>query len=206
VLDWVSGMPFPARIPLALPVTLLVGGAFAAACSSSGSHGAVGPVDAGDDSADVAPAATLDSLTVSTGILRPAFDPNVTDYDVTSLNSLYPVSVTGTTSAPSATMTIHDAAAQSGVASAFTLKPKEDFSVVVQAPGSTSTTYTVHYVPSDFPPYEVTTTPSAGTEDFLVSPGGQYILMLRSTTAPFSPTTSRTSSRRRTPTAPSSTP
>jgi hypothetical protein len=184
VLDSVVGMPFLARIPLALPVTLLLGGALAAACSSGGSHPSAGPVDAGDDTADAAPVATVDSLTVSTGILRPAFDPNVTDYDVTSLNSVYPVSVTATTSTPSATMTIHGAAAQSGVASTFTLTPKEDFSVVVTAPGVTSTTYTVHYVPSDFPPYNVTTSPSQGTEDFLVSPGGEYILILDRSGAP----------------------
>jgi hypothetical protein len=177
-------MPFLARIPLALPVTLLLGGALAAACSSGGSHPSTAPGnDAGNDGGVLA-TATLDSLAVSTGILRPAFDPNVTDYDVTSLNSIYPVSVTATTSTPGATMTIHGAAAQSGVASTFTLKPKEDFSVVVNAPADFPTTYTVHYVPSDFPPYKVTTTPSAGTEDFLVSPGGQYILMLDRSGAP----------------------
>jgi len=184
VLDWASGMAFPARIPLALPLTLLLAGAIAAACSSGASHPSGGPVDAGDDAADAAPAATLDSLGVSTGILRPSFDPNVTDYDVTSLNSVYPVSVTAATSTAGATMTIHGAVAQSGVASTFTLMPKEDFSVVVTAPGSTSTTYTVHYVPSDFPPYAVTTSASQGPEDFLVSPGGQYILILDRSGAP----------------------
>ena len=177
-------MPLLARIPLALPVTLLVAGALAAACSS-GSHAASsGPVDAGDDTADAAPTAALDSLAVSTGILRPTFDPNVTDYDVTSLNSIYPVAVTATASAPGATLTIHGAAAASGVASAFTLKPREDVSVVVAVPGSTSTTYTVHYVPSDYPTYNVTTSASAGTEDLLVTPGGQYVLILDRSGAP----------------------
>ncbi len=178
-------MPFSARIRLALPATLLLAGTLAAACSSSGSHPSTGPTDdAGADGDAEAAVATLDSLAVSTGILRPAFDPNVTDYDVTSLNSIYPISVTASTSSPSATMTIHGATAQSGVATSFTLKPKEDFSVVVAGPSLASTTYTVHYVPSDYPTYSVTTSPSAGTEDVLVTPGGQYILLLDRSGAP----------------------
>jgi arylsulfate sulfotransferase len=168
------------------PVALLAAVAFAGACSrdsaapASGNDG--GPViDAGDDAVA---AATLASLVVSTGVLRPTFDPGVTDYDVTSLNSLYPVAVTATSTTPSATLTIHGAAAESGVPSSFTLHPREDFTVVAQAPGLTSSTYTVHYVPSDYPAYNVTSLPGAGTEDVLLTPDGEYLLMIDRSGAP----------------------
>jgi hypothetical protein len=171
-------MPLPARSPLALAATLALAAALAAACSSGSPRASTPPSDDAGADVDAEGAATLDALTVSTGILRPAFDPGTTDYDVTSLNSLYPVSVTASSSAPSASLTVHGAAAESGVASTFTLMPREDFTVVASAPGLASTTYTVHYVPSDYPPYTVTTSATQGTEDFLVSPGGQYILIL----------------------------
>jgi hypothetical protein len=115
---------------------------------------------------------------VSTGILRPAFDPNVTDYDVTSLNSVYPISVTATAAAAGSTLTIQGRAAQSGAPSSFTLMPRQDVTVAVAAPGATPATYTIHYVPSDFPAYSVTTSPGAGTEDVLLNPNGQYVAIV----------------------------
>jgi hypothetical protein len=139
------------------------------------------PVDTGTESdaeEDAGPTAELGSLTVSTGTLRPAFSAMVTDYSVTSLNSLFPISVTATGATSAVTLTIHGAAAQSGVASSFTLNPGEDFTVVATAPGLASTTYTLHYVPSDLPAYTVTTSPEAGTEDILLSPDTEYALMI----------------------------
>src|ERR1019366_2218014 len=90
----IVGMPGRAPAPVALPVA----GARAVACSGGGSHASSGPVDDAGNDGGVEVAPTILSLTVSTGILRPAFDPNVTDYDVTSLNSLYPITATATTS------------------------------------------------------------------------------------------------------------
>jgi arylsulfate sulfotransferase len=172
-------------VPIALPVTLLAGllaaAALGAACSRSSSSP---PADTGD-AGDAGPQpATLASLTVSSGILRPPFDPSVTDYDVTSLNSLYPIAVTATATDPGAKLTIHGASAKSGVAASFTLMPREDFTVVVAGAGLTSSTYTVHYVPSDFPPYTVTSSPGAGTEDILLTPNGEYLLLMDRSGAP----------------------
>jgi hypothetical protein len=143
------------------------------------------PGGTGDGGADApGPASSLASLVVSTGDLRPAFDPSWTEYDVTSLNSLYPISVTATVAEPGATLTIHGTPAESGAPATFTLTPKEDFTVVVQAPGASSQTYTVHYVPSDLPPYVVTSSTGAGTEDVLLEPASQYLLMIDRSGAP----------------------
>jgi hypothetical protein len=147
------------------------------ACSSSAGHNPIpspGPPQA----------STLQTLTVSTGTLTPAFDPSVTDYSVTSLNSLHPVEVTATATDPSATLTIHGTSARSGVTSSFTLQPKEDFSVVVHSSTEDSTTYTVHYLPSDFPAYTVTGSASEGTEDVLLTANNKYLLIVDRDGAP----------------------
>ena len=78
--------------------------------------------DAQDGAGKDAATAALLSLTVSTGTLVPAFDPAVTDYQVTSLNSVYPIEVTATTSDASAPLLIHGAAATSGVPAIFKLE------------------------------------------------------------------------------------
>ncbi len=140
-----------------------------------------GEASNGGDSGPISDAggpALLSALVVSTGTLRPAFDPSVTDYDVTSLNSLHPISVTATTATSGATLKIHGATATSGTASVFTLMAKEDFTVVVSATGLTSTTYTIHYVPSDFPTYTVSAEAGAGTEDILLTSDGEYAFMI----------------------------
>lgn len=155
-----------------LVAVLLVGG-----CSSGGSTGADAGVEGG------APA-LLSGLQVSTGILRPPFDPATTDYDVTSLNSLFPVTVTATTTDASARLSIHGAAGKSGVPTSFTLHPREDIHVVVSAAGRAATTYTVHYVPSDFPTYTTQSSAGAGTEDVLFTPDGQYALEVDRSGAP----------------------
>jgi hypothetical protein len=167
-------------ISFRVAVALLAAGAAALMTGCSSGSGASGPSspDAGDGGDGGPAAATLSGLTISTGILRPPFDPNGTDYDVTSLNSLHPISVTATSTTPGAEITIHGAAAKSGVASTFQLKAKEDIAVVVSAPGATPGTYTVHYVPSDFPAYTVTSDAGAGTEDVLVTPDEEYAVIM----------------------------
>jgi hypothetical protein len=134
--------------------------------SSTDGAGADGP------DADAAPPPLL-SLTVSSGALVPAFDPAVTDYSLTSLNALYPIVVTATASDPSAALLVHGGPARSAVPVSFQLQAGEDFGVVVGG-----TAYTVHYVPSDLPVYTVTSTPSAGTEDVLLTPNATYLLIV----------------------------
>jgi len=113
--------------------------------------------------------ATLVSLTVSTGTLVPPFDPAVTDYEVTSLDAVYPIEVTATASDPGAALLIHHAPASSGVPASFQLQPGEDFTVALGA-----RTYTVHYLPHDLPAYTVSISPGAGTEDILLTPSSRY--------------------------------
>jgi hypothetical protein len=112
---------------------------------------------------------TLTVLTVSTGSLVPAFDAGVTDYAMTSLNSVYPIQVTATASDPQASLVIHNAPAQSGVAASFKLAAGEDFTVSL----ASGPVYTVHYLPPDWPAYTITTGPDggpeAGTEDVLMT-------------------------------------
>ncbi|HEY6462907.1 MAG TPA: arylsulfotransferase family protein, partial [Polyangiaceae bacterium] len=63
---------------------------------------------------------------------------------------------------------IDGAPATSGVASTFTPKVGQDITVVVTN-GGASQTYTVRYIPSDFPKITTTTTPQAGSEYVLLS-------------------------------------
>lgn len=128
-----------------------------------------GPADVWHD----ASGATLVDLRLSTGLLVPPFDTNVTDYTMTSLNAVYPIDVTATASDPAAPIFVHRAAAQSGVPVSFKLAAGEDFSVTLGA-----RTYVVHYVPTDLPAYTVTNTPGAGTEDVLVSTDLKYAAIL----------------------------
>jgi hypothetical protein len=173
-----------------VPAAATDGGAGDAASGTDSGGGGTdgGAPEAGHDAASDAAVkpgpGTLQALTVSTGTLRPVFDPDVTDYDVTSLNSLYPLQVTATTTDSAATVTVLGAAAKSGAAMTLTLQPKQDIAVTVQAVGGATRTYTVHYVPSDLPPYSVWTTSTAGTEPLLFStvsgavPTGNYLFMV----------------------------
>jgi len=159
--------------------------AVAAGCSG---HGLASPSDGGasegGEDGGEAGVSTLQALSVSTGTLRPGFDPSTNDYDVTSLNSVYPISVTATATDPAASLTIQGNPAQSGTAATFTLAAKQDISVVVTSPGLAPATYTVHYVPSDLPPYTVTTSASQGTEPVLVEPNGDYAMIIDRSGAP----------------------
>ena len=120
------------------------------------------------------------SLTVSTGSLVPPFNPALTDYAVTSLNSVYPIAVTATASDPHALLTIHNAPAQSGTAASFKLAAGEDFTVGL----ASGPIYTVHYLPPDWPAYTVTTGvdggPGAGTEDVLMTTLSYQLIVDRS--------------------------
>ena len=116
---------------------------------------------------------------MSTGSLVPAFDPTVTDYAMTALNSVYPIQVTATATDAAAPLVIHGVAAQSGVPITFKLAAGEDITVSLGA-----RTYTVHYIPPDLPVYTVSSTPGAGTEDVLLTPNVQYQLIIDRSGAP----------------------
>ena len=158
---------------IASPAATGDGGSGAAPEASTG-----GGRDAGSDARDDASTApgepTLLSLVVSTGALRPAFDPTVTDYDITSINALYTLQVTAKAADPAARVTIHGLTATSGVATTTSLQPRENLDVTVEpAGGGAPRTYRVHYVPSDMPTWSVSSSSSAGT--------GPVLLLLLST-------------------------
>ncbi len=167
------------------------GGAASPEASSpmDGGGRADGGVEAAADTGPDGPVhpgvSTLQALVISTGSLRPVFDPTVLDYDVTSINSLYPLQVTATTTDPAAQLSVHGAAAQSGVPSTLTLKANEDLDVtVVPTGGGAPSTYRIHYVPKDMPTWSVTSSAGAGTEPLLLSTistsqqTGNYLLMV----------------------------
>ena len=167
-----------------------------AAQPSSSPPAVVVPVaDAGmdDGSADggsvgvkaVVPPAALDGLSISTGVLSPAFSPTVLDYTISSLNSLVPIDVT-MSAADGLALTINGKAAVSTAPSSLQLKPREDITLTVASTSGESKTYTVHYVPPTLPAYTVTnSSPSlAGSELVLLTPQLGWLLIVDRTGAP----------------------
>jgi hypothetical protein len=149
--------------------------------TSDGSTGADGASDGGVG-ADAAATALLSGLTVSTGSLVPSFDPNVFDYQLTSLNSLFPVSVTATACNCAAGLSIRGTPATSGVPASFTLGAGETFTVVAQGAGGGSVTYSLHYTPASLPAYTVATADpdEVGSEPILLSLANFAFLVDRS--------------------------
>lgn len=126
----------------------------------------------------VDPAAVLGGLAVSTGDLVPAFDPATTEYTLSANTSLFPLDVTATAD-PALAVTVQSAKATAGVATTLQLAPRQDL-VVTVASGSASKTYTVHYLPPDFPAYTVSTIDpaKAGTERILLTPDDRWLLVV----------------------------
>lgn len=145
--------------------------------SSSTSPGTAPPAST-DTPAAVQAAATplLQDLSVSTGDLIPAFDPKVLDYTVSSLNALRPVVVTAAGDV-STSITVAGNPASAGVGVPITLKPRQDIMVTASI-GEQSRTYTIHYLPDDFPAYQITTSSQAGTETLMLTPGWIWLSMI----------------------------
>ncbi len=101
------------------------------------------------------PALPVTGITVSTGDLVPAFSPNITSYEVTSLTTLVPVTfrITGQD------VTIGDVPAKDGVPTDVTIPSLDDTTTIdIHAKRSDGTpiTYSLH-TPSVRPRYDVTT-------------------------------------------------
>jgi hypothetical protein len=188
---------FPSAVGVA-SVLLVAAGMSALACSSSTpaaeQPAVVPPVptattepDAGTEGGltTIASSAALSALSISSGVLSPAFDPSVLDYTISSLNSLVPVDVTATT-ADGLTLTVNGKPATTAVISSLTLTPREDIIVNVASASGESKTYTVHYLPPDFPAYSVTN-PSptlAGSEPILLTPALGWLAIVDRAGAP----------------------
>ncbi len=92
--------------------------------------------------------ATLSALTISDGVLSPAFDLATVAYTVAVQNSVASVTVTPTASQSMATITVNDTAVNSGAASTAITLPEDTTTAIliaVGAPnGSSTTTYTIN--------------------------------------------------------------
>jgi hypothetical protein len=161
-------------------------GPVADAGASSGQDARYRAEEAGADAPVVPGSSALDDLVVSTGALRPAFAPDVTGYDITSIDGLYPFEVTATASDPSSRLTVHGALATSGSPTTVTLQPGEDLDVTVEpSGGGAPRTYRVSYVPRDLPAWTVSAADAgAGAGPVLLSllstgvKTGKYLLMV----------------------------
>ena len=116
-------------------------------CIAAGA--ACGLPDAG--SPDIAsPMISLSNLTSSAGTLSPAFDPATTLYTLQVLAGTDTIQITPTTTDPAATILVNGNRVASGTASApITLGTSVNMvSVVVQAPGAPTKTYTIAVLPA----------------------------------------------------------
>jgi hypothetical protein len=120
----------------------------------------------------------LTDLAVSSGTLSPAFDPEITDYDVSSLNSLQPVRVTASTQA-TCSLAINGQAAVSGVPASLGLAPGQGIEVALTLPGLSSPerTYRIHATPAGLPGFTVAGTASA-SDGFVLLNAGTYSLIV----------------------------
>ena len=89
---------------------------------------------------------SLSALTISAGMLSPAFSPGTTSYTDNVVNSVASVTVTPTTTDPNATVTVEGATVTSGTASGAIALPVGNTvipTVVTAQDGVTTTTYTI---------------------------------------------------------------
>ena len=102
----------------------------------------------------VAPSGALTSLAVSSGALVPAFDPATTDYELDSLSTLVPLTIT-----PAQDVTIDGTPVRKGQAWSRTLTSLDDATVIAvtakDAAGA-PVTYRIHALPSDRPRFTTT--------------------------------------------------
>ncbi len=115
--------------------------------------------DDGGTTTDATPAGCVPTngaafaLSVSSGDLRPAFSPDVHDYELTSFTTLAPVSVT--VCGRDATVDGHVVAnGTSYVLPSPSIAPTAQMSVAFAGAGDAGT-YTVHFAPADLPAYSV---------------------------------------------------
>ena len=120
----------------------------------------------------------LTDLAVSSGTLSPAFDPEITDYEVSSLNSLQPVRVTASTQA-ACSLAINGQAAVSGVPASLGLAPGQGIEVALSLPGLSvpERTYRIHATPAGLPGFTVDRTASA-SDGFVLLNAGTYSLIV----------------------------
>ncbi len=136
---------------IALVVSTFVASSFAVggfACSSSSSTAP----PASDGGTDGSTASVVTGITIANGDLVPAFSPTVTDYEVTSLTTLVPTSIT----VAGADATIAGTHVTAGTPYQTTLTALDDATVIaVEAKDAQGNpvTYKIHTNPKDRPTY-----------------------------------------------------
>ncbi len=108
-------------------------------------------------------------ITISTGDLVPPFSTNVLEYEVTSLTTMVPVSITVT----GQDVTINGTPARNGVPQDVSIPSLDDASSILVAAKDTKgapITYTIHTVPQVRPRYTVTTNASPVKGQILLTP------------------------------------
>jgi arylsulfate sulfotransferase len=126
----------------------------------------------------------LEALTISSGELSPAFSSDTFEYSVSSLNSIFPISVTAT--APGNRILINGRPALSGEALWLTLQPREDLSVVVLGAEGVSRTVVIHALPAELPSFTIfrDVDTAGGEEDVLLTPNESALLRVDRSGAP----------------------
>jgi len=121
--------------------------------------------------------------------LTPGFDPSVARYLIYPADPVQAVSVTAV-AGDALTIALNGDAIESGVATELEdVEPGSDIEVTVSNEAGASRTYTLVYVPSNFPELKVTVhTPEASTDPIYVSPQSNvstYIIKLDNNGVPY---------------------
>lgn len=99
---------------------------------------------------------TISSMHISTGEIYPAFNPEIKDYYITSLNTLNPIEITIDDFESGKIMYINNQKVISNTTS-IQLNPGDDIVIKSYNENSEAKVYTVHYMPSDMPAINVIT-------------------------------------------------
>lgn len=93
---------------------------------------------------------SISLIEVSTGEIYPAFNPEITDYYITSLNTLNNIQVTINDFISSKSIFINDTKVVNKITN-LKLNPEEDIIIKLGDNSSHNKTYTIHYLPTDMP-------------------------------------------------------
>lgn len=115
------------------------------------------------------PSSPLSGISVSSGDLVPAFDPQITDYELTSLSAIVPVGITPV----GQDVTIDGAPAARDKAYVTTLSSLDDarvIAIVAHDAQGAPITYRIHTLPNDRPRFTVTVGPAPAAGRIYLSP------------------------------------
>ncbi|WP_162127064.1 aryl-sulfate sulfotransferase [Flavobacterium phycosphaerae] len=105
----------------------------------------------------------LTAIKIATGEIYPAFNPEIKDYYITSINTLNPIEITLDDFDPTKNIYINNVKVLSKITT-VKLQPGENIIIKSGYHTDTTVTYTIHYLPADMPKINVITknNPSEG--------------------------------------------